>query len=810
MIVIERTVDISKPIQTETLRGNEFKLEANAHTFRISVANNGAAVALTGSVSASMLLADGSGLTLGGSLDNGVAVLTLPQAAYGVPGRFMLAIYSVQTGATEAETVKTCIYACVGAVVNTYGEQQYDPGNLIPDAETLAAYIEACQTATAAANTAAGRAETAALTAVTYAEQTGKTDAEKAQARTNIGAASDADVSSLKSATSANEDDVYRLATIANIDEPYERSGTATSGSTAWAAVVTARGIKLKAGEAYTISASIETAISSQIYAYLADSQGTTIAHSDILANQTSGATTFISSNDYDDAYLFFRTGITTGVTITQGIRANVVVPAIEILKNNAIQNLLTIPMKNDSQSAITNYRAYYFTIKAETTLHVKTKNGTFMNLLGTYSNGSTGILGGVTGADKTIVLSEDLKYLGYYLPAGFDDVLFIYGDVYLGKREELEQIKNRVEVKNGTFSINGYVKDDGSFSSDSNAKRTDYIEIEAYDHVFVDTIIGSAGCSIAFYDGNKSFLSDGSETGTKRNFTKVIPESAKYVIFSAYSFPSATAYLYVDGSVSRKQILDEQDIAELQKWSRKIFDTDALGTFAKFGVCGDSLSVGYMDDSGGTAHGRNIYYSWGQVLARRYGNVCLNFGFSGCTTKTWYTNATHGKVELIAPENLCQCYLVGLGANDSVNDSNVGTASDINLSDYTQNADTFYGNYGKVLQLILDTAQHGYVFAFTLPTLSYATGIKNNAIRGVIETINSNRLFLVDLEQDYKYLFTSNFIADNVVGAHYSAIGYANIATAISIAVTDVMNKNNTDFIDLAFAPYGSNDVIN
>lgn len=200
MITIERTVDISKPIQTETLRGNEFKLEANAHTFRISVANNGAAVALTGSVSASMLLADGSGLTLGGSLDNGVAVLTLPQAAYGVPGRFMLAIYSVQTGETEAETVKTCIYACVGAVINTYGEQQYDPGNLIPDAETLAAYIEACQNATTAANTAAGRAETAALTAVTYAEQTGKTDAEKTQARTNIGAASDADVSSLKSA----------------------------------------------------------------------------------------------------------------------------------------------------------------------------------------------------------------------------------------------------------------------------------------------------------------------------------------------------------------------------------------------------------------------------------------------------------------------------------------------------------------------------------------------------------------------------------------------------------------------------------
>ena len=159
MIVIERTVDLSQPVQAEALWGQEYRLEQNAHTFLIHAQRAGEAVTLTGSVSASMILANGDGLTLAGSLSDGAASLTLPQAAYEVPGRFSLAIYSVQTGETTAETVKTCIYACVGTVVNTYGSSQYDPGAIIPDAETLAAYIEACQEATNDAEAAAAVVE---------------------------------------------------------------------------------------------------------------------------------------------------------------------------------------------------------------------------------------------------------------------------------------------------------------------------------------------------------------------------------------------------------------------------------------------------------------------------------------------------------------------------------------------------------------------------------------------------------------------------------------------------------------------------
>jgi len=181
MITIERTVDISKPVQTETLRGNEFTGEQLAHTFKIHVTRDGVAVPLTGTVTARFFQANGASLLLAETcgLEDGAATVTLVKACYDIPGRFALAIYHTENGEV------TCIYSAVGAVVNVIGDPEYDPGNVIGDISTL---IDT-------ANQAAEDAQEAldqATAVVSYAEQTGKTDAEKAQARTNIGAASEA------------------------------------------------------------------------------------------------------------------------------------------------------------------------------------------------------------------------------------------------------------------------------------------------------------------------------------------------------------------------------------------------------------------------------------------------------------------------------------------------------------------------------------------------------------------------------------------------------------------------------------------
>jgi hypothetical protein len=190
MITIERAVDIAQPIQIDNLRGNEFTGESLAHTFRITVYNGAETVPLDpseGVVEAYFLNASGQALlqpVANCSIDSdGRAVVTLCQACYGVPGRFLFSVYYTVAGVDADNTEKTCLYAAVGNVVQSITNPPYDPGDAIGDISEL---ISAAEQAAQAAEQALAQA----TAVVSYAAQTGKTDAEKAQARANIGAAS--------------------------------------------------------------------------------------------------------------------------------------------------------------------------------------------------------------------------------------------------------------------------------------------------------------------------------------------------------------------------------------------------------------------------------------------------------------------------------------------------------------------------------------------------------------------------------------------------------------------------------------------
>lgn len=325
------------------------------------------------------------------------------------------------------------------------------------------------------------------------------------------------------------------------------------------------------------------------------------------------------------------------------------------------------------------------------------------------------------------------------------------------------------------------------------NANETLYFELE-------DKTSKDINVLATYKDGSREILC-GLSANTPKRMVTLTKELVGIGAYLPPNYTKSTLLVYGD---YKNDVLDRMKTLS--------FENSAFGTFAKFGVIGDSLSVGYMGDSSGTAHGRNIYYSWGQVLARRYGNKCLNFGFSGATTETWYTNETHGKVELVQEQNKCQAYVVGLGVNDTVTESNVGNANDINLSDYTQNANTFYGNYAKVLQTIMETAPTAYIFVFTIPKTKGTnrfSEIKNNAIKGVVAKLASDRVFVIETN-DYSELFNLDVITDNSYSSHYTAIGYANIATINAIMLSDCMNSNADKLKDIAFIPYGNNDVIN
>ena len=612
----------------------------------------------------------------------------------------------------------------------------------------------------------------------------------------------------------ADAEDVIRLANSVNADVPYVRTGSATSGATAWAQTDTIKGIKLKKGQQYTISVSNESAAASAITVTLADSNNTTLKQVQLAANGTSASDTYTPSNDYDNAIIYFKTGIKTGVTLTISIAAtDLAIPAIDVLKTNDLMGLIVIPLRNATGSNKQTYRAFHFKIKSGTKIYCYTKNGNSFNLLATYADGTTGTLISGVSSEQSITTNKDIEYLGYFLLPNYDDELYMYGDLYKSQLAADQHLSNISEVKIGDFSVTGYVASDGYLNGASNAHRTDYMDVEQFDHVFVNTSISSGGCAIAFFNSSKEFMQSASYTGAKYNFTCAIPEGAKYVIFSEYEYPTASGYLYVDGSVSRGQIVDSENIKTLQTWKKQIFDADAIGTFEKFGVCGDSLSVGYMADSGGTAHGRNLWYSWGQVLARRYGNVCLNFGASGLDTATWFTNDTYGNVQVAQSNNKCQAYIIGLGVNDSVSSENVGSTSDINLSDYTQNGDSFYGRYAKVIQAIQAVAPTAYIFALTIPKTNGDTSfrysaLKNNAIKGVVEYLDSDNVYAIDAD-DYMAWWADDKITHEEYSTHYTSMGYQHIASLIARMVSDCMNENYSNFRDIAFVPYGSNNVI-
>lgn len=208
----------------------------NAYTFTALLcdARNPDAELMAGTVSGSLLRPDGTTVALGGTkgaavrrvnLDGGgmcnatPCSVTLPQACFAYPGRVTLVITLVDgTTITQALAVSA-------VVARTSTDAVVDPGDLVPDVDELQAiateltaavggavrFDEAqtltdAQKAQARANIGAGEGGGGTVTgAVRYDTAQTLTDAEKTQAQTNIGAAAVSAITSLSADITALE-----------------------------------------------------------------------------------------------------------------------------------------------------------------------------------------------------------------------------------------------------------------------------------------------------------------------------------------------------------------------------------------------------------------------------------------------------------------------------------------------------------------------------------------------------------------------------------------------------------------------------
>lgn len=170
--IIKRTVALDGNSVTEALPSSYFDGETAAHQFVIRATRGGQAVSLSGTVAGVFLNANDETVPVtGGSIVDGAAVLTLSDACYHVNGRFTLSIN------VDGQTV----YCCRSSITRRSSETTYDPSGVLPSISELLDAIGDMETATAAA-------EAAATKSVRYDTEQTLTDAQKSQARQNIGA----------------------------------------------------------------------------------------------------------------------------------------------------------------------------------------------------------------------------------------------------------------------------------------------------------------------------------------------------------------------------------------------------------------------------------------------------------------------------------------------------------------------------------------------------------------------------------------------------------------------------------------------
>ena len=220
-----------------------------------------------------------------------------------------------------------------------------------------------------------------------------------------------------------------------------------------------------------------------------------------------------------------------------------------------------------------------------------------------------------------------------------------------------------------------------------------------------------------------------------------------------------------------------------------------SLSMFEKFGVVGDSCSSGaiYVLNADGSQKSAGSYYnlSWGQIMARKLGTTCTNFSKGGLSTRTWLTD-DKGLPLLLAtePQNI---YYLMLGINDKGKHGveYIGTIADIK-TDYAQNADTFYGNYGKIISNIKEHAPNAKII---MSTMIGKTGA-NKSFNDAIEAIAAH--FGIPCVKQYENdFFNSDFYRNNIVKDHPTAPVYSGMANALQKMFEDAVRDNVAYFND-------------
>ena len=217
------------------------------------------------------------------------------------------------------------------------------------------------------------------------------------------------------------------------------------------------------------------------------------------------------------------------------------------------------------------------------------------------------------------------------------------------------------------------------------------------------------------------------------------------------------------------------------------------LGMFNSIGAIGDSYTQGamYMDGHWYESPDRKLSYIG--VLGRKNGVDWANYGVGGSTTRSWQTSPNGLAKVLNHSKN--DFYFLALGINDAnqLGTDYLGTIADIK-SDYTQNPDTFYGNYARIIEQVKNYATKAkfvMVGCMRPDSLNPAYGVFTAAIEEIAAHYG---IPFIDPYDDG--FFQSQTMA-TLSNGHPTSAGYNGIALALERLFGQVAEENVSYFLN-------------
>ena len=248
------------------------------------------------------------------------------------------------------------------------------------------------------------------------------------------------------------------------------------------------------------------------------------------------------------------------------------------------------------------------------------------------------------------------------------------------------------------------------------------------------------------------------------------------------------------------------------QPLERMVMDGGMCGIFRTVGCIGDSLSSGEfesLNEEGKKGYHDYFEYSWGQYLARHAGLTAYNFSKGGMTAKQYWNTFAEEK-GYWSEDLLCQAYVIALGVNDILNQKQeLGKITDICPEDYHQNAETFAGYYGRIIQRLKSMQPHARFFLVTIPR----DGGERDALRAAHASLLHDMAELFD----YTYVidlfrhapvYDTAFRRRYFLGGHMNPAGYILTARMIESYIDYYVRHNPEDFAQVPFIGKGYHNV--